>query len=194
MTLDSSGHPADSRVEMTLRPVGFIRSSIHEHHLVARAGDLDSNPPNARHRAQVEKYREERSSISELVVDSGLVDDGILDGIEDFSHLLVLYWPHLGTAEGRALTRGHPLGRKEFPLVGIFATRSPVRPNPVLLTTVRLVERRGNVLRVTGLDAVDGSPIIDIKPYTPGYHDVQDVRMPQWMQQIHREFNSDEID
>jgi len=149
--------------EIWLKPVGFVRSSIAEPHLVAREGDLHCDSPTENHQARIQKYKEERSSISELVIDSGLEEDGILDGIEEFSHLLVLYWPHLGSPEGRKLTRGHPIGRKEFPLVGIFATRSPMRPNPVLLTTVKLVERLGNVLRVTGLDAVDGSPIIDIK-------------------------------
>jgi tRNA-Thr(GGU) m(6)t(6)A37 methyltransferase TsaA len=183
-----------SQDEMKLRPVGFIRSSVQQPHLVARAGDLHCDSPIEMHQAQIERYKEERKSIAELVVDSKLVEDGILDGIEEFSHLLVLYWPHLGAPEDRKLTRGHPLGRKDFPLVGIFATRSPMRPNPVLLTTVRLVERQGNVLRVTGLDAVDGSPLIDIKPYTPGYHQVRDVRMPEWMELITREFQEDEVD
>jgi len=192
MSEDKRGN--DNGAEMILKPVGFIRSSIAEPSLVARAGDLDCDSPIEDHQARIEKYKEERRSISELVIDSRLVADGILDGIEGFSHLLVLYWPHLGSPEGRKLTQGHPVGRKDFPLVGIFATRSPMRPNPVLLTTVQLVERRGNVLRVTGLDAVDSSPLIDIKPYTPGYHEVRDVRMPGWMEQITREFREDEID
>ena len=191
MTKDKSNRDTKNEMEMSIRPVGFIRSSVQQPHLVAREGDLHCDSPAEMHRAQIERYKDERKSISELVVDSELVEDGILDGIEEFSHLLVLYWPHLGTPEGRKLTRGHPLGRKEFPLVGIFATRSPMRPNPVLLTTVELVERRGNVLRVTGLDAVDGSPLIDIKPYTPGYHQVHDVRMPEWMELITREFQED---
>jgi len=194
MAISEKRSDTHSQEDMKLRPVGFVRSSIAEPSLVARAGDLDCDSPIEDHQARIEKYKEERRSISELVIDSGLVEDGILDGIEEFSYLLVLYWAHLGSPEGRKLTRGHPIGRKEFPLVGIFATRSPMRPNPVLLTTVELVERRGNVLRVTGLDAVDGSPLIDIKPYTPGYHQVHDVRMPQWMELITREFREDEID
>jgi len=194
MTKSKNNRDTGNDAEMSLRPVGFIRSGIHQPHLIARDGDLDCDSPIENHQARIQKYKEERKSISELVVDSDLVEDGILDGIEEFSHLLVLYWPHLGPAEGRKLTRGHPLGRKDFPLVGIFATRSPMRPNPVLLTTVRLVQRQGNVLRVTGLDAVDGSPLIDIKPYTPGYHQVHDLRMPEWMELITREFQEDEVD
>lgn len=179
---------------MWLSPVGTVRSEIKRPGHDNESGDLDRDSQIERHKANIKKYKEERKQVSELVIDSKLVDDGVLDGIEDFSHLLVLYWPHLGSPEGRTLTRGHPLGRKDFPLVGIFATRSPMRPNPILLTTVRLLERRDNVLRVTGLDAVDGSPIIDIKPYTPGYHEVHDVLMPEWMELIHREFSEDGAD
>lgn len=176
---------------MWLSPVGKVRSQIKRPGHDNASGDRDRDSQIERHKANITKYKEERKQVSELIIDSRLVDDGILDGIEGFSHLVVLYWAHLGLPEGRTLMRGHPLGRKDFPLVGIFATRSPMRPNPILLTTVRLLERRENVLRVTGLDAVDGSPIIDIKPYTPGYHEVHDVLMPEWMELIQREFNED---
>ncbi len=179
---------------MWLSPVGKVRSQIKRPGHDNASLELDRDSQIERHRANIKKYKEERKQVSELIIDSKLVDDGILDGIEDFSHLVVLYWAHLGLPEGRTLARGHPLGRKDFPLVGIFATRSPMRPNPILLTTVRLLERRDNVLRVTGLDAVDGSPIIDIKPYAPGYHEVHDVLMPEWMELIHREFNEDGTD
>jgi len=169
-----------------LKPVGVVRSEIKQPVLTAKHGDLHSH-------SDIRHHRRDSESVSELVIDEGLADAGILNGIEEYSHLVVLYWPHLGSLEGRSLTQGHPMGRKDFPLVGIYATCSPARPNPVLMTTVQLVERRANILRVTGLDAVDGSPIIDIKPYVPVYHKVQDLRMPEWMLRIHREFNDDEV-
>ena len=75
----------------------------------------------------------------------------------------------------------HPRGQQELPLVGRFATRSPTRPNPIGKTTVKLLERRGNILKVTGLDAIDGTPVIDIKPYIPGYDSVLDTRVPPWV-------------
>ena len=112
---------------------------------------------------------------------------GIIDGIEDFSHLLVLYWAHHVLPEGRSITKAHPMGRKDLPLVGVFATCSPARPNPVCATVVRLLERKGNVLKVQGLDAVDGSPIVDIKPYNPSYYVPEDVKVADWMERIHRE-------
>jgi len=74
--------------------------------------------------------------------------------------------------------------REDLPLVGVFSTRSPARPNPVLATVARLVQRRGNVLRVRGLDAVDGSPVVDIKPLTSGSVDVGEIREAEWVKQL----------
>jgi tRNA (Thr-GGU) A37 N-methylase len=76
------------------------------------------------------------------------------------------------------------MGRKDLPEVGIFSTCSPARPNPVLTTVVRLVRRRDNVLEVTGLDAINGSPVIDIKPYVSEFYPREDIRIPAWMEQI----------
>ena len=140
---------------MQLRPVGIVRSNLKEPSLVAESGDLNWHPKEGR--------REWRTLVSELVIDSSLA--GILDGIEDFSHLLVLYWAHRVPPEGRSIIKAHPMGRNDLPLVGIFATCSPARPNTILATVVRLLEHKENVLKVEGLDALDGSPIVDIKPY-----------------------------
>jgi tRNA (Thr-GGU) A37 N-methylase len=80
------------------------------------------------------------------------------------------------------------MGRQDLPEVGIFATRSPRRPNSILVTAVELVARRGNVLEVRGLDAVDGTPVIDIKPLTPGDCPTGELRVPEWLAGVHREF------
>jgi tRNA-Thr(GGU) m(6)t(6)A37 methyltransferase TsaA len=113
----------------------------------------------------------------------------ILDGIEGFSHILVLYWPHLVPEKRRKLQKVHPMGRKDIPRQGIFATCSPARPNPVLVTAVRLLERNGNVLRVQGLEAVDGSPVVDIKPYNPRYYRVENPIVPEWMKKLQDEIS-----
>lgn len=102
-----------------------------------------------------------------------------LDGIEDFSHIIVLYWMHRLESVSGPL-KVHPAGLKELPLVGLFATRSPRRPNPIGLTTVRLLSRHGNRLRVAGLDALDGSPVIDIKSYFP--NGPMNPCLPDWAQ------------
>jgi len=164
---------------MELRPVGIVKSEIKEPSLVVKWHDLDW-------RGVLEDAKNEQSVISEILI----YDDftGILDGIEDFSHILVLYWAHLASEEDRSLIKGHPMGRKDLPEVGIFATCSPVRPNPICVSAVPLLERKGNVLKVKGLDAIDGSPVIDIKPYIPSYYTVMEVKVSNWVEQIEREF------
>ncbi len=168
--------------ELILRPVGVVRSALKTPLL--QTGDADLELP-----ARLEKIREQRRQIknlvSELVIDPGL--EGMLEGIEDFSHIVVVYWPHLIPAGRRGLRQVHPMGRKDLPVRGIFATRSPARPNPVLISTVRLLEREGNVLKVQALDAVDGSPVVDIKPYVEIYQTVENPRFPEWLRQIHRD-------
>jgi len=116
--------------------------------------------------------------VSDIVVDSNLAE--ALDGLEEFSHLIVLYWMHRLTPGRKLPLKVHPMGKPELPLVGRLATRSPSRPNPVGQATVRLLERRGNILKVKGLDAVDGTPVIDIKPYIPGYDSADDAKAPRW--------------
>ena len=116
--------------------------------------------------------------VSEIVVDSNLTE--ALDGLDEFSHIIVLYWMHRVTT-GQVRTKIHPMGRGELPLVGLFATRSPNRPNPVGKATVRLLQRQGNILKIEGLDAIDGTPIIDIKPYIPGYDSATNAKVPSWI-------------
>lgn len=123
--------------------------------------------------------------VSELEIEPRY--EPMLDGIEGFSHIQVLYWPHLLEPGGRALEKVHPRRRADIPKQGVFATRSPARPNPLLLSTVRLLAREGATLRVQGLDAVDGSPILDIKPYAPELSEAENPRVPAWMEQLLQE-------
>jgi tRNA (Thr-GGU) A37 N-methylase len=79
------------------------------------------------------------------------------------------------------------MGRKDLPEVGIFATCSPARPNPICVSAVQLLERKGNIVKLKGLDAVDGSPVVDLKPYIPSYYAVNKVRVGNWLRQIEEE-------
>ena len=97
---------------------------------------------------------------------------------------VVLYWAHKVPAQGRCLARVHPMGREEIPLTGIFSTCSPARPNPILMTVVKLRERKGNTLVVSGLDAVDGSPVLDIKPYVNSFYPQDGVAIAGWMRRL----------
>ena len=115
--------------------------------------------------------------VSEIVVDDSLTE--ALDGLDECSHIIVLYWMDRLAAEPQPM-KVHPRRDPEHPLIGLFASRSPHRPNPIGKTTARLLSREKNVLTVSGLDAIDGTPVIDIKPYMPGYDSATDARTPSW--------------
>jgi len=121
--------------------------------------------------------------VSEIVFKPNLVD--ALDGVEEFSHIQVLFWMHLSPPGESAPPKTHPQMRQDLPLVGVLATRSPVRPNPLGLAVVKLLERKGNVLKVSGLDAIDGTPVVDIKPYLPG-DSITQIRVPDWFHKLHQ--------
>jgi tRNA-Thr(GGU) m(6)t(6)A37 methyltransferase TsaA len=118
-----------------------------------------------------------REIISEIVLDPALTE--ALDNLEEFSHIIIIYYMH--RSHKPAPMKVHPRYRTESTPVGVFASRSPDRPNALGKTTVRLLERRDNIIKVQGLDAIDGTPVIDIKPYIPGIDSVTDARVPPWM-------------
>lgn len=171
---------------MQLTPVGEVHSEIKTPILLASESDIELQE-------RMEKIREYHNLVENNICELFIFDrwTELLDGIEGFSHILVLYWPHLIDPERRDLRKVHPMGRKDLPLQGIFATCSPARPNPVLVSAVPLLERTGNVMKVKGLEAVDGSPIIDIKPYTWPYYGVDNPKVPEWMIRIHKELGID---
>jgi tRNA-Thr(GGU) m(6)t(6)A37 methyltransferase TsaA len=98
--------------------------------------------------------------VSEIEI-SKEYEEGLKD-IEGFSHLHVIYWLH--ESVGFTLSVKTPWDSREH---GLFATRSPHRPNPIGYSVVEVLGRKGNVIRVRGLDAINGTKIIDIKPYIP---------------------------
>ena len=116
---------------------------------------------------------------SDIVINQDLT--AALDGLDEFSHIIVIYWMHQVTTPGQVPTKVRPMGRREAPMVGLFATRSPNRPNPLGKATVRLLQHQSNILKVEGLDAIDGTPVIDIKPYIPGYDSVDNAKVPSWI-------------
>ena len=107
-----------------------------------------------------------------------------LQGIEQFSHILVIFFMHQSTFDLAADLVRRPRGRSDMPLVGAFAQRARHRPNPIGITTVQLVEVKGNVLRVKGLDAVDGTPVLDLKPYLPAFDCRPGAKIPQWVERL----------
>ncbi len=118
-----------------------------------------------------------KAKISEIIIQSDL--KAALDGIKDFSHLFIIFWMNRISEDKRRRLKVHPRGRKDLPLLGIFATRTPYRANPIGLTLVELLEVQENVLTVRGLDALDGTPILDIKPFDL-WDMREDVKVPEW--------------
>ena len=119
------------------------------------------------------------SVASEIVISPQLVE--ALDGIDGFSHVLIIFYLHQVGEERRSRLKVHPQGRKELPLTGVFATRSPIRPNPIGITVVKLLGRQENVLKVLGLDAYDGTPVLDVKPYLRRGDRIEEATMPDWL-------------
>lgn len=108
-----------------------------------------------------------------------------LDGIEGYSHLVVLFWlDHAKRA--RTPRQQRPEGRTELPEVGLFATRTPRRPNPIGMATPRLLCREGTVLWVTGIDAWPGTPILDLKGYSPRDDLHAGATVPEWLTTLWR--------
>lgn len=171
-----------TELPMNIAPIGRVKNDLH----APMHSAMESDMPKAERIKQVREDHEKiRETVSELVIFDEWAE--LLDGIEAFSHILVLYWPHRLDPEKRKLRKVHPMGRKDLPEQGIFSTCSPGRPNPVLVTTAPLLERTGNVLKVKALEALDGSPIIDIKPYVAPYVGATDPKVPDWMIQLHEE-------
>jgi tRNA-Thr(GGU) m(6)t(6)A37 methyltransferase TsaA len=122
-----------------------------------------------------------KGTVSEIILRSDLAE--AVEGIDEFSHVFVLFWMHETSTEGRRTVKARPRGRRNLPLLGVFATRTPLRPNPIGLTLVELLKVDGNVLTVRNLDAFDGTPVLDIKPYDI-WDMTDDAQVPQWWRNL----------
>jgi tRNA-Thr(GGU) m(6)t(6)A37 methyltransferase TsaA len=126
------------------RPIGLIRS-----------------PFTRKDQTPIQPYRSQAAGQVMLLPDY----EGGLEGLEDFSHVILLYFFH-NAEPGYDLVVTPYLDSEPH---GLFATRYPRRPNPIGLSVVRLVRREGHVLHVDGIDVLDGTPLLDIKPYVPPF-------------------------
>jgi tRNA-Thr(GGU) m(6)t(6)A37 methyltransferase TsaA len=115
---------------------------------------------------------------SEIHLDARYVD--ALLGLGDYSHILVIAWLDRIPEELRGRLRAYPSGDERYPVQGAFALRGGTRPNPLSVTVCRLLRVDGTRLRVEGLDLVDRTPVLDIKPYIAHYDSVPQATLPRW--------------
>jgi tRNA-Thr(GGU) m(6)t(6)A37 methyltransferase TsaA len=148
---------------ITLTPIGYVRNMVKE---------------------WTDVVWEE--IVSEVVLDGRWLAG--LDGLLGFSHVWVIAWLGRVPVEERgAKLEIHPRGREETPSVGLFATRSPRRPNPIAITAVPLLGISGAAITVKGLDLLDGTPVLDIKPYLARGDRIAGTRAPRWIRRLWRE-------
>jgi tRNA (adenine37-N6)-methyltransferase len=120
--------------------------------------------------------------VSEIRIDEPYIAG--LRSLKDFSHALVVFYMHLSNFDLEEDLVRRPRGLETMPEVGIFAQRAKHRPNPLGITTVEIVSVKWSILTVKGLDAVDGTPVLDIKPYVPIFDRVETATAPEWMDQL----------
>lgn len=121
---------------------------------------------------------------SRIDLDSSRFTPDCLQGLGDFSHVEVVFFFHrVPESEGMTGAR-HPRNRPDWPKVGIFAQRGKKRPNRIGVTICRLLSVQDLSLKVTGLDAIDGTPVLDIKPYMREFAARGDVRQPKWVDEL----------
>ena len=136
-------------------------------------------------RVAVDEDVRDRTLVSQVILSSNFTK--AMEGIEEWSHIYIIYWLNR-VEQNEEQFLCFPGDGPAKPPVGVLATRAPIHPNPIGLTLVELVNREDNVLHVQGLDAYDGTPVLDIKPY-PDWESgrlivVTDFRVPEWLRNI----------
>ena len=148
-------------MKIELTPIGYVRTT--------RSAPTDDNWDAETTRIELNTSR--------------FTADALLS-LDSFSHVEVLYWFHHEEAATPTLGARHPRGRKDWPLVGIFAQRGKNRPNRIGLTICKVLKVEGTTLHVSGLDAIDGTPVLDLKPWMSGFAPRGEIREPQWSQEL----------
>ena len=155
----------DPLATISITPIGVVRSSrvqrIDDH------WDLES---------------------SRIELDSRQYTNEALWGLEKFSHLEVLFFLHHLAVSQTTTGARHPRERLDWPKVGIFAQRGGVRPNRLGLSCCRILRIEGLVIHVEGLDAVEGTPVLDIKPYFREFGPRGSVEQPGWVSEVMRSY------
>ena len=147
---------------ITLQPIGIVRSPIADSSRDEYWGGI----------------------VSTIELDPSTVGAEATTGLDQFSHIQVVYHFHQVAPENIERSARHPRGREDWPEVGILSQRAKRRPNRIGISTCRLLKVDGLRLTVEGLDAIDGSPVIDVKPYMAEFGPRGEVRQPNWSREL----------
>jgi len=154
---------------ITLQPIGIVRNS--------RRTIEDDNWGAA---------------VSEILIGDTLGEES-LQGIEEFSHAEVVFFFHRVDEKKIETGARHPRNNPDWPKVGILAQRGKNRPNRIGLTVVKILRREGRSLYVEGIDAIDGTPVIDIKPVMREFLPREEIRQPEWSRELMKNYWNVEI-
>ncbi len=153
-------HDKNAVIEIAMTPIGVVHSSYRERFAVPRQPSLDD------------------AQAATIKLNAGLNLEQAVKDLDGFSHIWVIYWMHLNQGWNPTVTppRGPKVKR------GLFATRAPHRPNSIGLSAVRLTGVEGRILHIKGHDMLDGTPVLDIKPYIP-YADAFPEAKSGWVEE-----------
>ena len=164
-----------------MKPIGYVRTNLSDE-------EIDN-------RIDIENFE------SEIVIFNEYLP--AIKGLEEYSHIYVIYYMHkavekcrkntLTVKPGRKLVKKLGIDEKELPEVGVFSTRSPCRPNSIGLSIVQLIEIKENILKVRGLDAYNGTPVLDIKPYTP-FDIIENIKISKWLNLLINKLREGSVD
>jgi len=150
-------------MDITLTPIGFVKNV--------------RKTPSDDHWSEI---------ISEIVLADHIPTE-TLDRISDFSHLeIIFYFDQVN--EDKIVFSGRPRGNPDYPLVGIFGQRKKDRPNKIGLCTVMLLSHAGRIIRVKNLDAIDGTPVLDIKPVFKEFQPKGEISQPGWVADLMKNY------
>ena len=145
-------------MQIVMEPIGYVRNTVTERKDVAWGEDT-----------------------STIVLEESYISG--LKGLEDFSHVIILYYLDKAKYVKEKHLQRRLQNREDMPLVGIFSQRGKDRPNQIGMTSVEIVSVSDDRIVVKGLDAIDGTPVLDIKPYYPVY-DKKDASVPEWVERL----------
>jgi tRNA-Thr(GGU) m(6)t(6)A37 methyltransferase TsaA len=147
---------------MNLNPIGFVESPV------------------------VEGVDENWGKVTSKIIIHEIFAPG-LKGLNEYSHIIVIFYMHKSSFEPEDHLVRRPQDNENYPITGIFAQRAKHRPNFIGVTSVELLSIEDRVLTVRGLDAINSSPVLDIKPYFPAY-DRRDAITPKWVNKIMKKY------